>query len=335
MIPVVRWSVLSLFLVAISSASLFAVEPPELPTDPQLWIGSPPVTLKQLAGKGVVLTFFEEDCPKCRAEMQARVELSRKYANEPVFFIGINSGSTRQEIETYVQQVGVTWPVILDPDRSLEKAMGIGEISLQNIYQFRYINSDGELKRTNSFDFETMAKDALIGASWSVSPDKIPASLKGAWSAIELKNFSAAASTLSKAVSSRDDEVQSAAKLLMEEVEAEIEAAYVAADIAATSDDPWLAYNLFQKISQQFAGYKQAERATMEAKKLSSTPAVKLEITLSRKIDLVVQSLNKRGPSKTAIANLEKIASENPNTTAAKRATELLEQITKQTSEAP
>lgn len=37
----------------------------ELPSNPQQWINCPPLSLDQLKDKGVVLFFFEEQCPTC------------------------------------------------------------------------------------------------------------------------------------------------------------------------------------------------------------------------------------------------------------------------------
>src|SRR5690349_3653751 len=39
-----------------------------LPRDPAAWLNSPPLSVEALKGKGVVLWFFEEQCPRCRAK---------------------------------------------------------------------------------------------------------------------------------------------------------------------------------------------------------------------------------------------------------------------------
>ena len=65
----------------------------EFPQDANRWINSPPLTAESLAGKGVVLVFFEEECPACAAKWPDLVKLSKQYDGRPVVFI---AGEFRQ-----------------------------------------------------------------------------------------------------------------------------------------------------------------------------------------------------------------------------------------------
>src|SRR5262245_2815397 len=49
-----------------------------LPTDPSAWLNAPPLTPQMLEGKGVVLWFFEEQCPTCRGKWPGMYELAKK-----------------------------------------------------------------------------------------------------------------------------------------------------------------------------------------------------------------------------------------------------------------
>jgi len=326
---------LSMMLALPSVVAIAEDGQPDLPSDSRVWINSSPVSLKQLTGKAVVLMFFEEDCPRCREGMKERMEISKKFANEPVFFVAISSGTTRQEMESYVKQVGVTWPVVLDPDRSLESAMGVNEISLSNIYQFKYVDAGGELKRANSFDLDAIAKDALVGAAWDVAPDQIPDSLKSEWRAVELKNFSPAAIGLKKAVNSKDEETQAAGELLMGVVSEQLDAAMEEAAASVEADNLFEAYQQYTAIEMQFDGYEAADKAGDEKKRLARDPAVRKEQTLFRKIEVVIEGIRKRGANKGSVSTLNKIVEDNPDTAAAKRAEEVLEALNKATPESP
>lgn len=66
-----------------------------LPPEPANWINSVPLSLDSLNGKGAVIWFFEEQCPRCRAAWPDLMALAKKHENEPVAFIAVNSGTPR------------------------------------------------------------------------------------------------------------------------------------------------------------------------------------------------------------------------------------------------
>src|SRR4051794_34821792 len=86
-----------------------------LPNDPAAWLNSPPLTTQALKGKGVVLWFFEEQCPTCRGKWAGMYELAKRYEGQPVVFIAVNSGNSPLEIAQYARDVKLTWPIIVDP----------------------------------------------------------------------------------------------------------------------------------------------------------------------------------------------------------------------------
>ena len=65
-------------------ATARAVEVPEFPADPAQWINSGPLSASGLKGKGIVLWFFEEECPRCRARWPALIESAKKFEGQPV-----------------------------------------------------------------------------------------------------------------------------------------------------------------------------------------------------------------------------------------------------------
>jgi len=79
-----------------------------LPRDPTAWLNSPPLSVDALKGKGVVLWFFEEQCPRCRAKWPGMYELAKRFEGQPVVFIAVNSGTSPIEVAQYAREVRLT-----------------------------------------------------------------------------------------------------------------------------------------------------------------------------------------------------------------------------------
>ena len=74
------------------------------------------VTLAGLAGKSVVVNFWNTWCIPCRQELPALKEFYRTHANDSDFvMIGIVRDDTTPEVRRYVRQEKIGWVVALDP----------------------------------------------------------------------------------------------------------------------------------------------------------------------------------------------------------------------------
>src|SRR5688572_19238738 len=146
-----------------------------LPTNPSMWLNSPPLSAEALKGKGVFLWFYEEGCPTCRAKWPGLYELAKKYQGQPVVFIAVNSGNPPAEVAQYAREVRLTWPIIVDPTREFEKLYMDNEISLQNIHQCQLILPSGKKTNGQWSDLDASVQVALTGASWKIDPQTIPA----------------------------------------------------------------------------------------------------------------------------------------------------------------
>jgi thiol-disulfide isomerase/thioredoxin len=73
-----------------------------------------PITVADLKGKGVVLTFWEDWCSACRKEMPLFQTLHKKYASERFAIIGVTRGGrdprTRARMRDLLAQKNVTYP---------------------------------------------------------------------------------------------------------------------------------------------------------------------------------------------------------------------------------
>ncbi len=324
-----RFSML-LALVALigMGAAARADDAPPFPSDPNAWINSGPLSTSGLKGKGIVLYFFEEDCPKCRAKWPELLAEAKEFEGKPVVFIAVNSGSPRPKIQGYVQQVKLPWPVLLDTSREFEKACGLfAEISLQNIYQYRYITPDGEIHQAGSGELTEIADQAAEGAEWKVDPRTIPDALKPAWNGIEIGNYKAVAGTLKKSAGSSKADVKEAAAKLMEVVQAEIDGQIAKVKEAQDADNPYKAFELYSALSDQFSGFELPKEIAALKKDLPKDPKVKAGQAAAKQLEVIRKQLsggNAAAKAKSMTA-LEKIVADFPETHLAQQAQTLID----------
>jgi thiol-disulfide isomerase/thioredoxin len=257
-----------------------------LPADSASWINSSPLSMASLEGKGALVYFFEETCPKCRAAWPDMMALAKKYEGQPVAFIAVNSGTARAALESYAKQCKVNWPIVVDTSRQLEQAAGVGEISLQNICQVRVITADGKVVPARWDDMEGAVKIALEGAKWQIDPATIPSQLRPAWQAIEFGNYGAAGPVIHKALSSKDSATQDAAAKLAAVVKPKLDAAVSEAKSSLSGGDKWLAFNQFNSIHPRFDGFDVPPEVDEQRKTLAADPQIRGAIQASKKVEM-------------------------------------------------
>jgi thiol-disulfide isomerase/thioredoxin len=86
--------------------------------------GSPELNLHDLAGAPVSLSIFQGQivlvnlwatwCPPCREEMPALQAFYEEYKSDGFVLIGINQEETRDVVEPFVKEFGLSFPVWLD-----------------------------------------------------------------------------------------------------------------------------------------------------------------------------------------------------------------------------
>jgi thiol-disulfide isomerase/thioredoxin len=122
--PAIRWLVTSLLLF-IAPASSFAqqdqdnepvirfVRNPDPAPDFKLTaLDGKPITLATLQGKVVLLNFWATWCGPCRAEIPDLVALQERYKGR-LQIIGLNVDDEEADIQQYVQETGINYPVAM------------------------------------------------------------------------------------------------------------------------------------------------------------------------------------------------------------------------------
>ena len=78
------------------------------------------VTLSELRGKVVLLSFWATWCPPCRQEMaHMQKGVIDPFAGQDLVVLPISRGEKRETVENYLNKMGHTFPVGLDGDQSI------------------------------------------------------------------------------------------------------------------------------------------------------------------------------------------------------------------------
>jgi thiol-disulfide isomerase/thioredoxin len=88
-----------------------AAVPFELPD-----LAGPPLRLDALRGRVVLLNFWATWCVPCRDEMPALDTLGRELGPKGLAVIGVNLKEARPDVETFVRDQGLRFPILLDAD---------------------------------------------------------------------------------------------------------------------------------------------------------------------------------------------------------------------------
>lgn len=74
------------------------------------------VKLSDFKGKPVVLRFFlASGCSTCVASMPKLDVLSKEYRDKGVAVLAVNMGNPKQAVEIFARELGLSYPVLLDP----------------------------------------------------------------------------------------------------------------------------------------------------------------------------------------------------------------------------
>jgi peroxiredoxin len=95
----------------------------------QLLTGSGKYSLSQDAGKVVVMNYFASWCPPCQTETPQFDAVYRERKSSNIAFIGVDAkDSPRGKAQSWVQDKGVTFPVIYDPNA--KSALQLGNVPI-------------------------------------------------------------------------------------------------------------------------------------------------------------------------------------------------------------
>lgn len=96
-------------------------------------LGGKPWTLKQLSGKVVLVNFWATWCPPCRTEMPDLEALYTRFKDRGLVILAISDEETGK-VKPFIAERRITYPILLDPGRRVNKLFRIEGIPKTFIY---------------------------------------------------------------------------------------------------------------------------------------------------------------------------------------------------------
>ena len=79
------------------------------------------IDVPDLAGRPVVINFWASWCPPCRNEAPLLEDISRRYADEDVLFLGVDSRDLSDNARAFIAEFGLTYPSLRDGTDGTER----------------------------------------------------------------------------------------------------------------------------------------------------------------------------------------------------------------------
>jgi peroxiredoxin len=83
------------------------------------------VRLADLRGKIVFLNLWATWCPPCRAEMPSMEALYQRFKGRDFAMLAVAEDTDTAAVAAFVRELGLTFPVLLDPDNRLPGRYGV------------------------------------------------------------------------------------------------------------------------------------------------------------------------------------------------------------------
>jgi len=227
-------------------------------------------------------------------------------------------------VTRYVRRNEVSWPVIVDLGREFESAVGVGTVSLKNIWQFASIDSNGVARRISSSGIEESAIKLLKHAKWNVDPTELDPSLENLWMSVEFGDYASVAKQLTKASKNRQPDIKAGAEVLLARVNEQLSSELSAADSAHEAGELWSAYKQYQMVREQFGGYEMEVDVPSVLKKLKADETVANELAAQKRFDRAESRFSKVGMERTLVT-LEALTEKYPGTEAATAAQKIID----------
>ena len=100
--------------------------------------------LEAVRGKPTVLVFWASWCGPCRKEAPDVARVAKSYGSR-VNLVGINAGESLEVAKRTAPQLGITWPVVLDPQGAIQSQYQVTGIPLVLV-----LDAEGRVRHRNN-----------------------------------------------------------------------------------------------------------------------------------------------------------------------------------------
>jgi len=110
------------------------------------------VAIERYRGRVVVLDFWAGWCAECKRTIPQVQRLAAAFASEGLLVVGVNAGEKSSDAAQYARELGIDYPIALDPDLALSDRLGAGNLPLLVV-----VDRDGTIvHRAKTVDTETL-----------------------------------------------------------------------------------------------------------------------------------------------------------------------------------
>jgi thiol-disulfide isomerase/thioredoxin len=126
------------------AGTMMAMKAPEFPQDVR-WLNSPPIKLRELKNKVVLIDFWTYSCINCIRTLPYVKQWHERYKAEGLVVIGVHTPEFDFEkefsnVERAVKEAGINYPVVMDSDYTIWSAYA------NNVWPRKFlINKDGHI----------------------------------------------------------------------------------------------------------------------------------------------------------------------------------------------
>lgn len=110
-----------------------------------------------LEGSPVVVNFWASWCIPCKQEAELLQATYERYRDEGVVFLGVNIKDSNVDARAFMDEYGVTYPVVSDPSEELARGLGV-----KGIPETFFIDADGLLVGTAAGQRQAQQGGAVI-----------------------------------------------------------------------------------------------------------------------------------------------------------------------------
>jgi len=83
------------------------------------------LSLAELRGQVVIITFWASWCVECRPELPVLESLHRQLGPRGLAVVGINAREDTRTVQRYATELGLTFPLVLDPTGKNNRLYGV------------------------------------------------------------------------------------------------------------------------------------------------------------------------------------------------------------------
>lgn len=151
----VRWGVVAT-LILVACGAPPKPELHQLPADARLIDRETATTfnaVERYRGRVVVLDFWAGWCAECKRTVPQVQRMAAAYGHQGLIVVGVNAGDSSSDAATYARELGIEYPIALDPDLVLSDQIAGGKLPLLVV-----VDRDGTIvHRAKRVDAETLS----------------------------------------------------------------------------------------------------------------------------------------------------------------------------------